>query len=145
MRRPLVYIQQRRFGAARLINEDEWGGAAHELYRLYCERLEARSHGARGRSASARAAAEAVEVSPRSIERFGYVRMTIFGDLWEFRSDGGFDDTASTPLEITPHTDGSYSNDAPGLLALHCHRYDARGGENVFCAASNGEDSSEVA
>mgnify|MGYP001817834229 CR=1 FL=1 len=67
-----------------------------------------------------------------AIERFGYVRMTIFGDLWEFRSDGGFDDTASTPMEITPHTDGSYSNDAPGLLALHCHRYEARGGENVF-------------
>ncbi|MEL6891781.1 MAG: TauD/TfdA family dioxygenase [Actinomycetota bacterium] len=66
------------------------------------------------------------------IERFGYVRMTIFGDLWEFRSDGGFDDTASTPLEITPHTDGTYSHDAPGLLALHCHAYDAEGGENVF-------------
>jgi len=67
-----------------------------------------------------------------AIERFGYVRMTIFGDLWEFRSDGGFDDTASTPLEITPHTDGTYSADAPGLLALHCHRYEATGGENVF-------------
>ena len=67
-----------------------------------------------------------------AIEHFGYVRMTIFGDLWEFRSDGGFDDTASTPLEITPHTDGTYSHDAPGLLALHCHVYDATGGENVF-------------
>ncbi|MEM1331893.1 MAG: TauD/TfdA family dioxygenase [Actinomycetota bacterium] len=68
----------------------------------------------------------------RVIEHFGYVRMTIFGDLWEFRSDGGFDDTASTPLEITPHTDGTYSHDAPGLLALHCHVYEATGGENVF-------------
>ena len=70
------------------------------------------------------------------IEKFGYVRSTIFGDLWDFSSDDSahtaFDDTASTPLEITPHTDGTYSNDAPGLLALHCHRYDAVGGENVF-------------
>ena len=66
------------------------------------------------------------------LERIGYVRSTIFGDMWEFRSDGGFDDTASTPLEITPHTDGTYSHDAPGLLGLHCHRYDAQGGENVF-------------
>ena len=66
------------------------------------------------------------------IERFGYVRSTIFGDLWEFRADGDFDDTASTPLEITPHTDGTYSHDAPGLLALHCHVYEATGGENVF-------------
>jgi len=66
------------------------------------------------------------------LERIGYIRSTIFGDLWEFRSDGGFDDTASTPLEITPHTDGTYSHDAPGLLGLHCHRYDAHGGDNVF-------------
>jgi trimethyllysine dioxygenase len=70
------------------------------------------------------------------LERFGYVRQTIFGDMWEFSSDesagSGFDDTASTPLEITPHTDGTYSNDAPGLLGLHCHIYDATGGENVF-------------
>ncbi|MFK7917963.1 MAG: TauD/TfdA family dioxygenase [Ilumatobacter sp.] len=66
------------------------------------------------------------------LERIGYVRSTIFGDLWEFSSDGGFDDTASTPLEITPHTDGTYSHDAPGLLGLHCHVYLAEGGENVF-------------
>lgn len=68
----------------------------------------------------------------RVLERFGYVRATIFGDLWDFSSDGGFDDTASTPLEITPHTDGTYSHDAPGLLGLHCHEYRASGGENVF-------------
>lgn len=66
------------------------------------------------------------------LETIGYVRSTIFGDLWEFSSDGGFDDTASTSLEITPHTDGTYSHDAPGLLGLHCHAYDATGGENVF-------------
>lgn len=69
------------------------------------------------------------------LERFGYIRSTIFGDLWEFSSDGGYDDTASTPLEITPHTDGTYSNDAPGLLGLHCHTYEATGGENVFVDA----------
>lgn len=66
------------------------------------------------------------------LERFGYVRSTIFGDLWEFSSDGLLDDLASTPVEITPHTDGTYSHDAPGLLALHCHDYDAVGGGNVF-------------
>ncbi|MFK8022452.1 MAG: TauD/TfdA family dioxygenase [Ilumatobacter sp.] len=69
------------------------------------------------------------------LERFGYVRRTIFGEMWEFSSDGGFDDTASTPREITPHTDGTYSHDAPGLLGLHCHEYDATGGENVFVDA----------
>jgi alpha-ketoglutarate-dependent taurine dioxygenase len=35
-------------------------------------------------------------------------------------------------IEIAPHTDGIYSNDAPGVMVLHCHRYDAIGGENVF-------------
>jgi trimethyllysine dioxygenase len=68
----------------------------------------------------------------RVLERFGYIRTTIFGELWEFSSDGGFDDTASTPLEITPHTDGTYSHDAPGMLGLHCYTYEATGGENVF-------------
>ena len=72
------------------------------------------------------------EVTRAVLERIGYIRSTIFGDLWEFSSDGGYDDTASTPLEITPHTDGTYSHDAPGLLGLHCHVYEAEGGENVF-------------
>lgn len=64
------------------------------------------------------------------LERFGYVRMSIFGDVWAFGSDGALDDTASTSLEIEPHTDGTYSVDAPGLLALHCFRK-ARGGATV--------------
>ena len=68
----------------------------------------------------------------RALERFGYLRSTIFGVLWEYSADGGFDDTASTSPEITPHTDGTYSNDAPGLLGLHWHVYEATGGENVF-------------
>ncbi len=76
------------------------------------------------------------EATRAVLEHFGYVRTTIFGDIWEFSADastgGGFDDTASTPREITPHTDGTYSLDAPGLLGLHCHAYDATGGENVF-------------
>lgn len=73
-----------------------------------------------------------VAATRQVLERFGYIRTTIFGGLWEYGNDGGYDDTASTSLEITPHTDGTYSHDAPGLLALHCHRYEATGGENVF-------------
>lgn len=30
------------------------------------------------------------------------------------------------------YIDGTYSNDAPGLVGLHCHGYEATGGENVF-------------
>ncbi|MGI9645400.1 MAG: TauD/TfdA family dioxygenase [Ilumatobacteraceae bacterium] len=65
------------------------------------------------------------------LERFGYVRRTLFGDVWEYGSDGALDDTASTSLEIGPHTDGTYSNDAPGLLGLHCWQHAAEGGESV--------------
>ena len=39
--------------------------------------------------------------------------------------------SASTTLEIGPHTDGTYSNDAPGLLGLHCWQDAASGGESV--------------
>ena len=65
------------------------------------------------------------------LERFGYVRRTLFGDVWEYGSDGALDDTASTSLAIEPHTDGTYSNDAPGLLGLHCWQGAASGGESV--------------
>ena len=66
------------------------------------------------------------------LERISYVRASIFGDVWRFGSDGELDDTASTRLEITPHTDGTYSRDAPGLVSLHCHVASATGGESVL-------------
>ncbi len=73
-----------------------------------------------------------VEATRQAFERVGYVRKTLFGELWNLRSDGEFDDTGSTPLDITPHTDGTYSNDAPGFLGLHCLVFDAEGGNNVL-------------
>jgi len=66
------------------------------------------------------------------MERIGYIRATIFGTLFEFGNDGKVDDTASTSLEIKPHTDGTYSHDAPGLQALLCLVYEAEGGENTL-------------
>ena len=66
------------------------------------------------------------------MERIGYIRRTIFGTLWEFSSDGEIDDTAATPLDIKPHTDGTYSHDAPGLQALLCLSYEATGGNNTL-------------
>ena len=65
-------------------------------------------------------------------ERIGYVRKTLFGELWNLRSDGEFDDTGSTQLDISPHTDGTYSNDAPGFLGLHCLSFNAEGGNNIL-------------
>lgn len=72
------------------------------------------------------------DATRQAFERIGFIRKTLFGELWNLRSDGEFDDTGSTPLDITPHTDGTYLNDAPGFLGLHCLEFDAEGGNNVL-------------
>ncbi len=64
--------------------------------------------------------------------QIGYVRHTIFGGLWEFEANEGMADSAYTPKELRPHTDGTYSHDAPGLQLLMCCEYDAEGGESIM-------------
>jgi trimethyllysine dioxygenase len=64
--------------------------------------------------------------------RIGYLRMTIFGDLWDFTADLAKADTASTTLELRPHTDGTYALDAPGLQFFHCLEFSGAGGESVL-------------
>ena len=73
-----------------------------------------------------------VAASRAVVERIAYVRSSIFGEMWELRSDGKIADTGSTPLEISPHTDGTYNHDAPGLMSLHCLGYQATGGDNTL-------------
>jgi trimethyllysine dioxygenase len=73
-----------------------------------------------------------IEASRKVMERIAYIRSSIFGEMWELKSDGKIADTGSTPLEISPHTDGTYNHDAPGLMSLHCLAYDATGGDNVL-------------
>ena len=62
------------------------------------------------------------------MRRVGYVRETIFGGFWDFQADLSKADTAYTNLELLPHTDGTYSHDAPGLQLLHCLAFDGEGG-----------------
>ena len=52
--------------------------------------------------------------------KIGYVRNSIFGGLWSFESDENKADSAYTQEELRPHTDSTYSNDAPGLQLLLC-------------------------
>ena len=77
--------------------------------------------------------------TPRSMDavsdltdRIGYVRHTIFGGLWEFEANENMADSAYTPKELRPHTDGTYSHDAPGLQMLLCVEYDATGGASIM-------------
>ena len=69
-----------------------------------------------------------IEATERLVRRVGYVRETIFGGFWDFQADLSKADTAYTNLELPPHTDGTYSHDAPGLQLLHCLAFDGEGG-----------------
>ena len=69
----------------------------------------------------------------RLADRIGYVRTTIFGGLWDLASDvDTHDDTAYTQTFLAPHTDGTYSHDAPGLQMFCCTHRTGTGGESVI-------------
>jgi trimethyllysine dioxygenase len=69
-----------------------------------------------------------MEATERLIGQVAYVRHTIFGGFWDFQADMSKADTAYTNIELAPHTDGTYSHDAPGLQLLHCLAFDGEGG-----------------
>ena len=72
---------------------------------------------------------EAVEIIANKI---GYVRQSIFGGLWKFESNQDMADSAYTQEELKPHTDATYSYDAPGLQLLLCCDFKAKGGESIL-------------
>jgi trimethyllysine dioxygenase len=64
--------------------------------------------------------------------RIAYTRQTIFGGYWDFTANLEHKDTAYTSMAIGPHTDGTYSLDAPGYQMFHCLAAECTGGENVL-------------
>ena len=64
--------------------------------------------------------------------KIGYGGESIFGGLWSFESNNDMADSAYTQDELRPHTDSTYSNDAPGLQLLLCCHYEATGGESIM-------------
>ncbi len=68
----------------------------------------------------------------RLAERIAYVRETIFGGVWDFQADGARADSAYSNEAVGLHTDGTYSEDPPGLQCLHCLAFDGEGAFNVF-------------
>lgn len=65
-------------------------------------------------------------------DKIGYIRETLFGGLWEFEANGQMADSAYSFETLRPHTDGIYSNDAPGLQILLNVLQDAEGGESII-------------
>jgi trimethyllysine dioxygenase len=64
--------------------------------------------------------------------RIAYIRETIFGGYWDFTANLEHKDTAYTSMAIGPHTDGTYSLDAPGYQMFHCLAADCTGGDNML-------------
>lgn len=73
------------------------------------------------------------EAARKLAERIGYLRDTIFGDLWQLSSEvTGHSDTAYTTQFLEPHTDATYCHDAPGLQMFTCLEFDGEGGESIL-------------
>lgn len=72
------------------------------------------------------------EATQAVARRVTYIRETIFGGYWDFTANMEHKDTAYTSMAIGPHTDGTYSFDAPGYQMFHCLAADCTGGENVL-------------
>lgn len=69
----------------------------------------------------------------RLFERFGYIRKTLFGGLWRLSAElNAHEDTAYGNSYLAPHTDGTYSHDAPGLQSFACLEFDGTGGESIL-------------
>jgi gamma-butyrobetaine dioxygenase len=65
-------------------------------------------------------------------ERFGYVRETNYGRVFDVRVEGSPANLASTGLALTPHTDNPYRDPVPTVQLLHCHASAAEGGDTVL-------------
>lgn len=64
--------------------------------------------------------------------RFGFVRATNFGDLFDVRAKSEADDLAYTGLALAPHTDNPYRDPVPGIQLLHCLINEAEGGNSTL-------------
>ncbi len=65
-------------------------------------------------------------------ERLGYIRHTIFGGMWDLSPDlTEHADTAYSSVYLGPHTDATYSHDAPGLQFFLCVQPAETGGESL--------------
>ena len=60
--------------------------------------------------------------------RFGYVRETNFGRLFEVYSRPGSNDLAYRPVPLGAHTDNPYREPVPGIQLLHCLVNETTGG-----------------
>jgi gamma-butyrobetaine dioxygenase len=63
--------------------------------------------------------------------RFGPIRETNWGRLFNVRTEARATDLAYTGLALTAHTDNPYRRSVPGIQFLHCLENGATGGEST--------------
>jgi gamma-butyrobetaine dioxygenase len=68
----------------------------------------------------------------RVAERFGYVRETNYGRLFDVRSVLNPNNLAYTGLGLSGHTDNPYRDPVPTLQLLHCLASSAEGGDSTL-------------
>lgn len=67
----------------------------------------------------------------RLVERFGFVRETNYGRLFEVRTEVNPTNLAYTGLGLQAHTDNPYRDPQPTLQILYCLENSAEGGESL--------------
>jgi gamma-butyrobetaine dioxygenase len=67
--------------------------------------------------------------------RFGHVRETNFGRLFDVRSVPGSNDLAYRAVGLGPHTDNPYRAPVPGIQLLHCLVNETEGGLSTLVDA----------
>lgn len=74
-----------------------------------------------------------LEAAKGLANQIGYIRETVFGGMWTLSSEANpHPDSAYGTERLEPHTDGSYSHDAPGLQFFVCNERTGTGGESVL-------------
>ena len=64
--------------------------------------------------------------------RFGYIRETNFGRVFDVRSVPDANDLAYTSVALSPHTDNPYRTPVPGIQLLHCLANETSGGASTL-------------
>jgi gamma-butyrobetaine dioxygenase len=75
---------------------------------------------------------EAPGTVERVVQRFGFIRETNYGRLFEVRVLTRPDHLAYTNRALEPHTDNPYRDPAPTLQLLHCIRNASESGDTYF-------------
>jgi gamma-butyrobetaine dioxygenase len=77
-------------------------------------------------------AGTALDEVERTVGRFGFIRETNYGRLFEVRVVADPDNLAFTARALEPHTDNPYRDPVPTLQLLHCIQDSGSGGATFF-------------